>query len=137
MPTSASHLVLKSCPRGSEEADLKRCMTLVRHIPSHTNTSIPSEIELNLLLFSLPSVFIADAESLIRTIPGEDRTNGFFVAMFVRSGPVSLDNSSLKRKLDGGEVGEPANRKKRKKKRKKKSMVAGTTIDEESDVDVQ
>src|SRR5258708_32804952 len=30
-------------------------------------------------------LFIDDAESVIRTLPEEDRTNGFFVAVFIRS----------------------------------------------------
>src|SRR5258708_20052954 len=30
-------------------------------------------------------LFIDDAESVIRTLPEEDRTNGFFVAVFIHS----------------------------------------------------
>ncbi|KAF9516996.1 hypothetical protein BS47DRAFT_1340320 [Hydnum rufescens UP504] len=67
-----------------------------------------------------------DAESLIRTMPGVDRTNGFFVAVFVRGDSTSLDKS-LKRQLDDDEVREAAGGKKPKKRRKKKKTTAATT----------
>lgn len=49
-----------------------------------------------------------DAESLIRTLPGEDRTNGFFVCVFIRSEDTGLPPSrgtSSKRKLELDDVG--------------------------------
>jgi putative methyltransferase len=105
-------------------------------MPKH-NYALASEL---IPLSSLISV--ADAESLIRTMPGDDRTNGFFVAVFVRDGPTSSSDNSLKRKLDDGEAGDSANGKKPKKKRKKKtkkfkSIAASTTVDQESDLEAQ
>jgi len=78
----------------------------------------------------------ADAESLIRTMPGVDRTNGFFVAVFVRGGPTSLDNS-LKRKLYEDGVREVTGRKQRKKKRKMKTTPATAPVTDESDPETQ
>jgi putative methyltransferase len=59
-----------------------------------------------------------DALSLIRCLPGEDSTNGFFVSCFVRdSGPVTRKRKEMA--LDGSvEVGSPKPRKKKKKRAK-------------------
>ena len=105
-------------------------------MPRHVCT-FASELN-SYLCFPLSTLFIADAESLIRTVPGEDHTNGFFVAVFVRGEPTSSGNS-LKRELDDGEIGEPVSRKKPKKKRKKKtkSLAASIAVDEELDLDAQ
>ena len=55
----------------------------------------------------LPNTFLPfftdDAESLVRTLPGEDRTNGFFVCVFVRSEDTDVPSSGgtgSKRKLE-------------------------------------
>lgn len=59
------------------------------------------------------------AESLVRCMPGEDGTNGFFVSCFVRAG------TAKKRKVEE-DMQQPSTAKKRKKK-KKKNNVALTT----------
>ncbi|EEB87488.1 hypothetical protein MPER_15146, partial [Moniliophthora perniciosa FA553] len=62
------------------------------------------------------------AESLVRCMPGEDATNGFFVSCFVRQ---ETSNGNRKRKADSKNsdgVAVDAPRKKRKK-RKKDSKV--------------
>ncbi|KAI0649344.1 S-adenosyl-L-methionine-dependent methyltransferase [Trametes meyenii] len=63
-----------------------------------------------------------DAESVIRCLPGEDGTNGFFVSLFVRTQDVDIERSikdTGKRKAedDGGGEGQRAARRKRKKQR--------------------
>jgi len=71
-------------------------------------------------------------------MPGEDRTNGFFVAAFIRGNPQddpSLTHSDLlKRRLDGEDNGddedpsrEPSTSSK-KKKRKKRKIADGTGV---------
>ncbi|KDR78915.1 hypothetical protein GALMADRAFT_64214 [Galerina marginata CBS 339.88] len=59
----------------------------------------------------------ADASSLIRCLPGEDATNGFFVSCFVK-----LSTRKRKKGIDD-EVDELSSRKARKKKKKHKTKL--------------
>ncbi len=68
--------------------------------------------------------FAADAGSLIRCLPGEDRTNGFFVSLFVRGKDeedewtgIVLDTKKRKAAVDEDSA-QPAAERKRKKKKK-------------------
>lgn len=55
-----------------------------------------------------------DADSLVRCIPGEDHTNGFFVACFVRAKYGQASNSAGLPEGDKEPLGEkPAHKKKR------------------------
>ncbi|KAF8656783.1 hypothetical protein AX16_002335 [Volvariella volvacea WC 439] len=57
-----------------------------------------------------------DASALIRCLPGDDATNGFFISCFVRQPP-----SSLKRKNSIGDISNVPRKKKRRKAAKKSS----------------
>lgn len=58
--------------------------------------------------------WLEDACSVVRCLPGDDATNGFFVSCFVKA----TETSALKRKATAEGVSTPK-RKKRKKKSKK------------------
>ncbi|KAI1797292.1 S-adenosyl-L-methionine-dependent methyltransferase [Ganoderma leucocontextum] len=72
----------------------------------------------------------ADAESLVRCSPGEDRTNGFFVSLFMRTRDkedewTGVVTDTKKRKTVADEDSEqPAAKRKRKKKKHKNKPVA-------------
>jgi putative methyltransferase len=61
-----------------------------------------------------------DASSLIRCLPGEDATNGFFVSCFVRDlGPVTRK----RKEMAGNDIVEADSPKLRHKKKKKRAKV--------------
>ena len=70
-------------------------------------------------------VGVSDAGALIRCLPGDDRTNGFFVSCFVRNGeqkalPVpDATPSSSKRSIEGVEQTVPTGSRNKKKRRKR------------------
>ena len=66
------------------------------------------------LMFS----FTDAASALVRCLPGEDATNGFFVSCFVRD-----QNITLKRKQDLASEMESNPRKGKKKRRKKTEQL--------------
>lgn len=74
--------------------------------------------------------FTADIESLVRCAPGEDRTNGFFVTLFIRAKEEDDEWTGIvldmkKRKAAADEESErPATKRKRKKKSKSVSASA-------------
>jgi putative methyltransferase len=59
----------------------------------------------------------------VRCSPGEDATNGFFVACFVRKDSVDLEapavSGATKRKVEEGSEGNESQGKKKKRKRRK------------------
>jgi putative methyltransferase len=64
--------------------------------------------------------FSGDADSLVRCVPGEDGTNGFFVSCFIREQDSGIPpEHSKKRKTEP----EEATLEKKKKKRKKRSSA--------------
>lgn len=67
--------------------------------------------------------FTADAESLVRCSPGQDRTNGFFVSLFIRTSDedewTGIVVDTKKRKSETvDDTEQPATKRKRKKKKK-------------------
>lgn len=49
--------------------------------------------------FSYTDIFVhSDADGLVRCVPGEDHTNGFFVSCFVRNGVLSVNEGSSQQK---------------------------------------
>lgn len=75
------------------------------------------------LSLKLMLLFPDDAASLVRCLPGEDATNGFFVSCFIRvsDDPTTTAVTTTKRKeMDGeGESNEGSQPKPKKKKRRK------------------
>lgn len=67
-------------------------------------------------------IYIGDASSLVRCVPGEDATNGFFVSCFVRIGVDGgpRDENIRKRKLSDEDLEEDAQTTRKKPQRKKK-----------------
>nr|VWO95893.1 N/A [Ganoderma boninense] len=66
----------------------------------------------------------ADAESLVRCSPGEDRTNGFFVGLFIRAKDEEDEWTGIvvdakKRKAPIDEVPDQVSTKRKRKKKKK------------------
>jgi putative methyltransferase len=59
-----------------------------------------------------------DASSLVRCLAGEDATNGFFVACFVKDERGGLEHSSItqKRKMATTATGDGPKKKKKKKR---------------------
>jgi 25S rRNA (cytosine2278-C5)-methyltransferase len=93
-------------------------------IPSWQRRGLPEHLGLEggLLNGNFAKSFTFVAESVIRCSPGEDRTNGFFVAMFVRDTeifshrmPVTEGNNKRK----GSEELQQRRKKRRKSKREK------------------
>ncbi|KZV97453.1 S-adenosyl-L-methionine-dependent methyltransferase [Exidia glandulosa HHB12029] len=67
---------------------------------------------------------VGDAANLVRCMPGEDATNGFFVSCFERA--PATGQSAIKRKLEADDdLDHKPTAKKRKKKKKKKTNAAG------------
>jgi len=72
----------------------------------------------------LASELASDADGLIRCIPSEDATNGFFVSLFVRQSTASENiaqaqaspGGSRKRGHEAGAAEEPKQRKKKKRR---------------------
>ncbi|ESK92331.1 nucleus protein [Moniliophthora roreri MCA 2997] len=60
------------------------------------------------------------AESLVRCMPGEDATNGFFVSCFVRQVVAKSDDGNRKRKADSKDSDDMAVKAPQKKRKKKK-----------------
>jgi hypothetical protein len=67
------------------------------------------------------------AESVIRTNPSEDFTNGFFVACFLRKEATTDAANEQKRKLE--DDAEASSSKKSKKKNKKKKKKAKANVE--------
>lgn len=79
----------------------------------------------SLILSALIVVILDDASSLVRCLPGDDATNGFFVSCFVRiesaaNGEPTVANR--KRQLESAAELQDGSRKK-KKKQKPKAVV--------------
>ncbi len=66
--------------------------------------------------------FIDLADCVVRTIPAEDLTNGFFVSCFVRKG----QDDNVKRPIDKVDAVSETNSPKKKKKNSKKKKTALT-----------
>ncbi|KAI8576757.1 hypothetical protein K450DRAFT_255440 [Umbelopsis ramanniana AG] len=64
------------------------------------------------------------AESVIRTNPSEDYTNGFFVACFLRKEATTDATNEQKRKIEGDAAEAPSSKKSKKKNKKKKKAKA-------------
>lgn len=76
----------------------------------------------------LTRLYLDIAESVIRTNPSEDYTNGFFVACFLRKEATNdatneEEKNDQKRKLEG-DVEAPSSKKSKKKNKKKKKAKA-------------
>jgi len=87
-------------------------------LPNWQRRGYPEEMESpgNLLLLRtavIDGMSLDQAEALIRCLPGEDATNGFFVSCFTRGN----QTNSTKRKM-GSKDTEAPTQKPRKKKRK-------------------
>jgi hypothetical protein len=72
-------------------------------------------------------LYLEMADSVIRTNPSSDYTNGFFVACFLRKDTVTDTANENKRKLEQGDANvAPSNKKSKKKNKKKKTK---STVD--------
>ncbi|EKM58071.1 uncharacterized protein PHACADRAFT_139688 [Phanerochaete carnosa HHB-10118-sp] len=69
-----------------------------------------------------------DAESLVRCLPGEDATNGFFVSLFVRESPVpegDHQNTVTKRKFQDETAQKDNDRRQGERRKRKKGTTNG------------
>lgn len=77
-----------------------------------------------LKVYSYQNALLDFADCLVRTIPAEDLTNGFFVSCFIRKSAAESNKRPLEeQEIDSTKAAQSPNKKKKKNNKKKKVAI--------------
>lgn len=72
----------------------------------------------------IPKCLLDFADCLVRTVPAEDLTNGFFVSCFIRKSTAESNKRPLEeQEIDSTKAAQSPNKKKKKNNKKKKVAI--------------